>query len=59
MHGVDYSYRYGRTDTPTVGSNVAAVGGFSEFHGLRVVGWNAADGNPGVGAVRLGVPAQE
>lgn len=58
LHGGDYGYRYGRTET-VVGSGVASVGLFNGVVGLGVGGWRAGRGFPDVWAVRLGVPAKE
>lgn len=57
LHGVDYGYNYARTETPSVGSDVALVGNFGEFHGLSVVGWPRGRGYGIVWALRLVVPA--
>lgn len=51
--GEKYSYNYARTQTPTVGSNVADVGGFDADNGLGVDGWRRGGGNGGVFAVPL------
>lgn len=57
LHGKDYEYRYGRTETPTVGSLVADVGSFYAGRGLSVNDWNRGEGFGLVWAVRLVVPA--
>lgn len=59
LHGADYGYRYVRTETPTVGSSVAAVGHFYRVHGLSVDGFSRGHGNDDVWALRLVVPAKE
>lgn len=59
LHGRDYGYKYARTETPTVGSLVADVGGFGADDGLLVHGWNTGDGDVDLWVVRLGAPAEE
>lgn len=59
LHGRNYGYRYARTETPTVGSCVAVVGGFDGTDGLDVDDWYRDRGLGFVWAVRLGVPTQE
>lgn len=57
LHGVDYGYNYARIEIPTPGSNVAHVGSFSGFSGLRVGGGGRGRGYVDVWALRLVVPA--
>jgi len=58
LFGPDYGYRYGRTKNPTTksGSPAAVVGRASPAYGLHVVGFEPADGDGLVRAVRLVVP---
>lgn len=58
LFGERYDYRYARTKTPTVGSDVAVVGGFLAGHGLGVGGWDRDRGCDIVWAVPLVVPVE-
>lgn len=48
LFGKDYDFRYTRTKTPTVGSDVASVGDFAADDGLNVNNWNRDNGNSNV-----------
>lgn len=56
LFGEKYDYRYTRTQTPTVGTSVACVGGFIADDGLSVGNWAHDVGNSGVFASPLVVP---
>lgn len=51
--GQRYDYRYARTQTPTVGSNVALVGNFNPADGLDVDHWSRDSGDDVVFAAPL------
>lgn len=57
LHGRDYGFRYGRTDTPTVETRVAAVGNFSELSGLYIFHWPVNRDLQSIWVVRLLLPA--
>lgn len=56
LFGEKYDYKYARTKTPTVVSDVASVGSFVAVNGLRVDRWYCDDGRSFIFASPLVVP---